>query len=490
MILGGLLGAGLCAMPCEAVAAPRPSALFAPGCVLPRECGAVVFGDQAVAGEEVRVGCNNQWGSVMADANGRWEVSLPPLQAGGPYVLVIEAASGTVRVEDVLVGDVWLCAGQSNMANGMKDSLASEWKEAQQQAPDHQLRWLNVPLGRSPQPETRIKGDARWMVSQPGTLGGCSAVGWQFGRHLRQELDVPVGLVVAAWGGTQAQGWIPREALQVYDTPLVAKYDAWRLAQAKETEKENDPSGTESKPPFGHSDTPMEIYHAVIHPLVPARFTGVLWYQGEQDAGRGRAYVQSLRALVEGWRSVFRQPDLPFLIVQLPAYGGQYSGGFVGIRDAQAEAVRLIPRTALVVTIDQGDPEDIHPKAKAEVGRRAALAARGGVHGQKVAWKSPEVIGVVAEGSSVLRVQFDTMNQALKSLDDQPLRSFEVVGAGGEFKSARAEIDARQRDVVWVWSSEVDHPTVVRYAVAPDPRANLETGDGLAVGPFKRRVSE
>lgn len=466
------------------VMAIEPDPLFSRGAVLVRGRPVAIHGTQAQPGETVTVRFADHQAQANAEADGRWRVLLPALAAGGPCELAITAPSGSITVPDVLVGDLWLCSGQSNMGLAMKDS--AELAEAVSMPADDRLRMFSIPLGRRSEPQSTFAGKARWRCSSPTTLPGCSAVAWQFGRHLRRQLDVPVGLVVATWGGTRAQCWTPRTALQADFPQEVLRFDE---ALAKQATK----PGKGYEAPLGHSNTPTDIYNQVIHPLTPGMITGVLWYQGEQDAGMGMRYRDALTTLVRGWRDAFRQPDLPFLIIQLPGFGGQYCAGFPGVRAAQAAAVGSIPHTALVVTVDTGDAHDIHPKAKEEVGRRAALAAAGFVHGRPLHWQAPLAITARREVDGTVRVRFDPVSlggQSLVSLDGQDLRAFEVAGTTGPFIPTMAVLAPTAPDTVVVRVPEGVRPMRVRYAAAPWPGANLGTADRLAAVPFVLPVQE
>jgi sialate O-acetylesterase len=242
------------------------------------------------------------------------------------------------------------------------------------------------------------------------------------------------------------------------------------------------------QPPLGHSDTPTDIYNSVIHPIVPETLTGVLWYQGEQDGFLEANYKGYLEALIQGWRDEFSAPALPFIVIQLPGFGGDYCQGFPGVRIGQEAAVQETANTALVATIDTGDPKTIHPPAKAEVGRRASLAALALANHARVHWQAPTVKSsfVLPDGS--IRLRFDTGRKSLVSLDGQPLRAFEVSADGSNWKPANATLFPSDRSILVVKGQDVDHPTAVRYAAAPWPAANLGTDDHLAAAPFTRTV--
>ncbi len=460
-------------------AAPQPFPLFGAGSVVARDKPLVLWGDKAAPGEMVSVALAGQNATGAADDKGRWQVKLPALKAGGPYEMKIAAPSGETIVPDVLVGDLWLCAGQSNMGLSVKDSDVAPI--AAEQPADSQLRIFGLGLSARPYPRRDLpdQDKAKWRTSSPESARGTSAVAWSFASNLRKS-GVPVGIVVGAWGGTRAIAWTPREGLTKDFSGDLARYDE------KIKDVAPDFNGW-FVPPLGYPDTPTYIYNALINPLTPASFTGVLWYQGEQDSGMGLKYKTALAALIGGWRDKFQTPDLPFLIVQLPGFGGDYSGGFPATRLGQAAAVREIPNTALVVTVDTGDAKDIHPKQKAEVGRRAALAAQGFVHGAKIHWQAPIAESATLEKDGAVRVRFSTGDQTFVSLDDMLLRAFEVAGNDGKWVGANASIEGA--DVI-VKAEGVAHPEQVRYAMAPWPNANFGTKDGLAVAPFTLPVGE
>ncbi|BCM92984.1 hypothetical protein IAD21_04869 [Abditibacteriota bacterium] len=459
----------------SALAAPKPFPLFADGAVLVRDKPLVVFGDGANPGETVSVSLLKKTATATADDKGNWKVALPAFKAGGPYDLKIAAPSGETVSKGVLVGDLWLCAGQSNMGVDVKSSDVAPIAEA---APvDPQLKIFGLSLIARPYPFRTLneQDKAKWRESSPESARGTSAVAWSFAHNLRAQSGIPVGIVVGAWGGTRAIAWTPREALQKDFSGDLARFDD----KIKDIKPDFDGWWV---PALGYPDTPTYIYNAIINPLVPTAFTGVVWYQGEQDGGMGMGYTKSLSALISGWRDKFQDPTLPFLVVQLPAFGGDYCDGFPSIRAAQAAVVKDTANTALVVSVDTGDPKTIHPTQKAEIGRRAALAAQGLVHGAKIHWQAPFAQSAEDEDGSV-RVGFQRGLSGLQSLDNKDLRAFELAGEDGKWVAAQASI-APNAKTVSVKADGLAKPLKVRYAVKPYPDANLGTKDGLAAAPF------
>jgi sialate O-acetylesterase len=486
----------------------KPAALFTDHAVLQRDVPVPVWGT-AVPGEVVRVSFAGQERRTTADASGRWMVRLDRLDAGGPFDMTI-AGRNTIVVRDVLVGEVWLCSGQSNMdftvGKTAKRSFAGVANEAVEiAAANHpQIRHFSVPFKLSDVPQTDVQG--HWKVCTPENVPDFSAVAYFFARALQQELKVPIGLVTSAFGASTAQAWISREALAAhpelaamltaydeacakFDSPEgQAKYaealKAWEEAAAKaRAAGQREPR----KPANPHQDqhNPCVLYNGMLSPLAPFAIRGAIWYQGESNGYNSHQYLALMTTLIADWRRLFAQGEFPFLFVQLANYRApstqpvQASSQIARVREAQRLTLQ-VKNTAMAVAIDIGDEKDVHPRNKQEVGRRLALAALARVYGKTVAWSGPTLESVKVEGDSI-RLLFAHADGGLKCRGEK-LTGFAVAGEDGVFHFADARIDG---NTVVVSSPAVRAPKAVRYGWADNPPASLYNAAGLPASPFK-----
>ncbi len=455
-----------------------------------------IWGTAAPA-EAVTVSMAGQSVKAEADASGRWEAFLAPINAIGPYSLTIEGTN-KITIEDVLAGEVWVGSGQSNMAWPVSRS-----KDAGKELPAAefpQIRLFKVKTVTSEYPLDEVEGEWTWCT--PETVKEFSAVGYFFARHLREKLGVPVGIIQSAWGGTPAVSWTSRLALAadpalapaladyakaIEDYPAAyARYQqrlkSWETAAAK-ARAEGAKEPNRPAPPVGpgHPWNPSSLYNAMIAPLTPYAIRGVIWYQGENEALIRRAYLyrRLFRTMIEDWRRAWGLGDFPFLFVQLANFAKAPQGQWPELREAQTMALALC-NTAMAVTIDIGDANDIHPTNKQDVGLRLGLAAQAIAYHQNVAYSGPMYRQLSREGSA-LRVWFDHTEGGLVAKGGQ-LKSFEIAGADGKFVPAQARID---HNTVVVTSAEVPHPVSVRYGWADSPECNLYNGAGLPASPFR-----
>ena len=501
----------------------RPHALFSENAVLQQQMAVPVWGT-AQDGERVTVECHGQ--KVMTQAtNGQWRVVLNPLRAGGPFTLKISGepptGSGqgnTLTFTNILVGEVWLCSGQSNMAMGLNDCEGG--KEADAKAQDSLLRFMTVPIARSEQVERDV--NVKWVESTPYWAGFFSGVAYYFGRDLRKQLNAPVGLIQCAWGGSIAEAWMPRRYLEADPAlrPILDRYPAMLkqyeqdLAAFRKNEPELQKQHAEAvakaaaagaKPPPSPApppdpaqngkvqrDRPYGIYNAMLAPLQPYAIRGALWYQGESSAGRAWEYRMLLPTMIRAWRETWGQGDpstgsgrgFPFLIVQLPAYtkivAEPVDASWAELRDAQFLAARQVPQTAMVVTTDCGDETNIHPARKEPVGARLALAARALAYGEHIEYSGPIYESVKIEGDRAL-ISFKHVGGGLVARDGA-LKGFAIAGADKKFVTAQAEIKG---DQVVVRSPQVAQPVAVRFGWANYPVVNLWNQAGLPASPFR-----
>jgi len=433
----------------------RLGAPFGDHMVVQRDRPLRVWG-QAGPGADVDVRFGSRRATTTAGPDGRWEAALEPLPAGGPHVLSATAGGATAEVGDVLVGDVWLCSGQSNMQMTLKDCDGGP-AAADAAGALTNLRLCSVARRASPVPEA--SAEVRWRAAAPESVRDFSAVGFYLAAALLGDpalKDVPVGVVDSSFGGSMCEAWVPREALAGF-APAGLRVSLFGAG----------PSG---------------LYNAMIAPLGRAPIKGVVWYQGEGNADRPGSYPRLLKALVASWRDRFETPDLPFVVIQLPDWAAGSNGlSWAWIREAQAAAVRATPHTSLAVAIDTTDGFDLHPRQKAEVGRRVALLALRDVYRRPVAASGPVFRQARAEGDS-LRVTFETAGDGLVSRGGGPVRGFAVAGADGKYFYADATIEG---DTILLRSDRAPAPKTVRYAWAGVPAATLANRSGLPAAPFR-----
>ncbi|MHB1033872.1 MAG: sialate O-acetylesterase [Pirellulales bacterium] len=433
----------------SALAEVKPHALFCDGMVLQRDLPVPVWGT-ADDGEQVTVRFQGQEASATAK-DGKWMVRLGKLQGGGPAEMTIQGKN-TIQIKDVLVGEVWLCGGQSNME--MAVVSAADAKKVIAESADAKIRLFTVPRRGSDKPESNVVG--RWSPCGPDTVGGFSAVGYFFGRDLRKALDVPVGLISSNVGGTAAEQWTSREKLE--------------SIQELKGLLENKAS--------------CKLYNAMIAPLAPYALRGAIWYQGESNAGRAYQYRVLFPAMIANWRELWGQGDFAFLCVQLapfmPIVQEPTESAWAELREAQLLTALNFPKTGMAVITDVGDEKDIHPKQKAPVGARLALAARGIAYGEKLVYSGPVYKSLKVEGDRAV-LSFDSVGDGLAAKGDT-LTGFTVAGEDRKFVNAQARIDGQN---VVVSSPQVAKPVAVRYGWANYPVCNLWNKDGLPATPFR-----
>lgn len=474
----------------------RLPACFSDHMVLQRGQAVPVWGWSAPK-TEVRVHFGGQDKSTRSDDKGHWSVSLDALTASAlPQPLQITSGGKTIEIADVLVGDVWLCSGQSNMHFTMTRVEHASQEIAAVRHP--LIRFFTVGDEFSKEPLTTLRGE--WKTVSPATVGSCSAVSYYFARDLQKHTGVPIGLLVSSVGGTRIESWMRTETLvnMTEAAPLLAKwkdvsagelagivatYRAYQyqrdhvhpqaLAQAKATGAPLPAAPTMPKT-RGH-DCPAALHNGMIAPLQPYAIRGAIWYQGESNAGQAAAYEKLLPAMIANWRSVWGR-DMPFLFVQLAPHQSIHPS----IRETQYHIWRDTPRTAMVVTTDVGDANDIHPTRKQPVGSRLALAARALSYGETVEFSGPVFQEIRIEQHRAI-VSFSHRGTGLMS-QGETLRGFTIAGADGVYVPATATIVG---DTVVVTSEKVPHPTHVRYCWAKVPEGNLFNREGLPAVPFR-----
>ncbi|MGH9628768.1 MAG: sialate O-acetylesterase [Bryobacteraceae bacterium] len=481
---------GLFALSCCHAEVKLP-ALISDHMLVQRDMPVRIFG-KAKAGEGVSVSFRGQTVQTVTDASGRWEVWLAPMKPSQAEEMTIEGEN-TLKVADVLVGDVWVGSGQSNMQWAVHQTNNAEQEISSASFPE--IRLFYVPRKPSAVPVDDV--EARWVVCSPESVKDFSAVLYYFGRQLHQDLKVPMGLIHSSWGGTPIASWISGPSLTAnsrispfltFWEDMIAKYPV-NLARYEQNLKEWEESGSQGRrpgPPLGpgHPHEPTSLYNGMIAPLVKYTIKGAIWYQGETEAGRGQGhlYGEALMTLVEDWRRAFEQGDFPFFWVQLANFGNAAKNGhWMRVQEGQVKATAL-RGTGVAIINDIGEAADIHPKNKQDVGRRLALLARHVAYGQdNFVWSSPLFRQATREGNSI-RVWFDHAGSGLKARGDGPVKGFVLAGPDGKFVPATGEIEGA---TVIVSSPEVPDPQAVRYAWDYNPDANLVNAAGLPASLFR-----
>lgn len=501
----------------------RQNPLFSDGAVLQRDQAIPIWGT-ARDGEQVTVELNTQK-LVTTAKNGSWRVDLKPMPAGGPFTLTL-TGDNTVTVNNILVGEVWICSGQSNMEWIFDKSANPEEERPKAIYPKIRMFTVAKTISIRPLPEA----PSTWVECSPETVGKFSAVGYYFARDLYQKLGIPVGMINTSWGGTPAQAWTSLEGL-AKDPALKNHLDAANAALA------NHPAAVEAYPaklaefkaaksawdetvgkphqqalkawteesaiakqagqtpapkpelaskapvqpmgPDGNQSKETTLFNGMVNPLVPYAIKGAIWYQGESNAGQSRLYQSLFPAMIADWRSRWNQGNFPFLFVQIAPFNGQPPE----IREAQFLTLAKSPNTAMAVTTDVGDATDIHPTRKEPVGQRLALAARALAYGEKIEYSGPLYQSMEVKGSEAV-LSFTHIGSGLVAKDGE-LKGFTLAGADGKFVPATAKIKGSN---VLVTAAEVAEPKAVRYGWANVPDVNLFNQEGLPASPFRTDV--
>ena len=473
--------------------------IFTDHAVLQRDKPVPVWG-RADAGEEVTVSFAGQTLSTKAAEDGRWSVTLAPMPANRAPAELTVRGKNTLRFTDILVGEVWFASGQSNMEWLVKnsDDVALE-VPASAALPHIRHYWLDKQVADAP----RDTAKGIWRVTGPKTTGGYFATAYYFSRDVAAVLDVPVGVIESAWGGTPIESWMTAEsidgspafaAVRQRWADTLAAYPAAKEShdrrwadwnERKTAAKKTGAKFTEAEPRApegpGHRYTPAGLYNAMIHPFAPGALRGVIWYQGENNTGRPEEYDALFPAMIKGWRAAFGQGDIPFYWVQLANYRGSgvAKTEFARLREAQDKTLAL-PATGQAVAIDLGNVADIHPRNKAEVGRRLARLALKRAYGVELADEGPRFARAerVAEG---YRIHFSAALGGLVTPREQ-LTGFELAGDDRAFRPAQARIEG---ETVLVLAEAGSEPVAVRYAWRNAPEVSLYNREGLPAAPFR-----
>lgn len=467
--------------------------------VIQRDAKVIIWGS-ADPEERVTLSFAGQKTEAIADAEGRWIIDLKPMEAGGPYEMIIEGEN-SITLQNILVGEVWVCSGQSNMQWPVRASINAEQEMAEADFP--MIRLFGVKRIVSEVPLTDVEG--LWQACNSETVGNFSAVGYFFGRDLHKQLGVPVGLINSSWGGTPAEAWTSMKTLKS-DPEFRPILDRWeqilekypqaeeeyqqKLAEwEQESQKAKDEGRMEPikpQPPIGpnHPHRPSSLFNGMIAPLIPLPIKGVIWYQGESNAGRAYQYRKLFSSMISDWRAAWGQGDFPFLFVQLANFEASkpppVDSAWSELREAQTMTLSL-PKTGMAVAIDIGEAKDIHPKNKQDVGHRLALAASAIAYDQNIEFSGPVYDSMIIEKDKI-RLYFKHTNRELITKDGEQPRGFAIAGRDQRFIWAKAIIEG---DTVLVWHEKVPQPIAVRYAWGDNPDCNLYNSSGLPALPFR-----
>jgi sialate O-acetylesterase len=464
-------------------------ALFSDNMVLQQGDSVTVWG-WADDGDVVTVQFRGEKVDTTAH-NLKWSLKLRALKAGGPDTLTLSTKTQTRQLTNVLVGEVWVCSGQSNMEFPLSRAFQPEADIAT--ATNGLIRLFHVPKAKMDSPTIGIK--ASWQVCSPQAVPNFTAVGYYFGRDLQAARKVPVGLIQSDWGGSPAEAWMSREALEInpryqaeiLDSYSIAEKNSRKALVAYEIEKaeaaKNNQEFKKRAPGLGWK--PSELYNGMIAPLIPYAIQGAIWYQGESNAGRAEQYRTLFPDMIRNWRRDWGRDDFPFLCVQLAPFKAiqeqPQESDWAELREAQLLATKVLPKVGMAVITDVGEENDIHPKKKAPVGARLALAARAMAYGEKITFSGPIYRDMKVESDKII-LRFDHVGQGLEARAGE-LKGFALCGEDRKFVLAKAEI--LSNNTVAVSSPEVARPVAVRFGWANYPVVNLWNKDGLPASPFR-----
>lgn len=463
--------------------------------VIQRDVPVHIWG-RAAAGETVQVSFHGNTATAMAGDLGEWSVYLPPAAAGGPYEIKVNE----VTLRDVLVGDVWVASGQSNMEFALSGVNHADTEIAAANFPRIRLLTIDRNVSTYPVHEANAKP---WTPCTPGSAKAFSAVAYFFGRDVQAKTGVPIGLIHSSWGGTPVEAWTSLHALSA-DASLMPAFAEWsrmnddseqvRARREVQLKKWNDSAAAAKaagKPAPGFPWAPNErdswapggLYNAMIAPLTLFPIRGAIWYQGESNASPERAfyYANAFQTMIQDWRRAWGVGDFPFLFVQLANYNAGKNSRWPELREAQLQTLRL-RNTGMASAVDIGDPGNIHPKDKQDVGARLALAARAIAYGEQIEYSGPIFRQAVRQGNA-MRVFFNHAGSGLTAKGGE-VSSFEIAGADHIYQPAEARIDGY---TVVVSSPSVSAPVSVRYGWSDNPAGNLYNVEGLPASPFRSR---
>ncbi len=487
----------------------KTSSMFSDGMVIQRDMPMNVFGT-GEPGEIITVSFKNNKNKTKVGNTGKWFVELPKVAASSTSsILTVSSGKDTIEIKDVLVGDVWLCSGQSNMDRSVASFKNAEQDIASANFPE--IRLFTIPNTSSITPLGDVKG--AWAKCSPESVKSFSAVGYYYGRTLYQNLNIPLGLIESASGGTPIETWIPLD-LQMREDPAVVSImkkmednpyseageekkheqliSAWEIKMSKWNEK-GKKGRAPRKPrkkgdPRLHKNCPGNLCNGMIFPIVQFPIKGAIWYQGESNAGRADNYLLSLELLASSWRKMWKQEELPLYIVQLPNFRAPWlapagKSNWASMREVVLQASKQIPNVGFAVTIDLGEAGDIHPQNKQDVGDRLGRVALHETYGKKdFVWTGPIVESCLFDAGKVI-VTFENGGAPLAVNKGEKLYGFALTGTAGTAVHAEALI--LDGNTVEVSSKNIKEPVAIHYAWGDNPvGSNLINKEGLPASPF------
>ena len=486
----------------------KTPAIFGSNMVLQRDHANPVWG-WADKGEKVTVSIAGQSHKAQADKDGNWRVSLKPMKATAEPLTLTIKGKNELKYENVLVGEVWVCSGQSNMGWALNNTDDSDLEVMTAKHPN--LRLISVPQVGTQEPQSDFNG--QWEVTTPEVAQNFSAVGYLFGRRLHQALDVPVGLIDNAWGGSACEAWIPRDLLEKtavakpyveqwkkteseYDGAKAMQEYESRMAKWKEKAKKlkAEKKGVPRAPrkprnPLTGQHRPANLYNGVLKPIIGYGIKGAIWYQGESNSARGHAYREVFPLMIETWRRDWKQGDFSFYWVQLADFMGEdeepKDDNWPELREAQTMTLDKLPNVGQAVIIDVGEGRDIHPRNKQVVANRLARLALAKDYGMKLQAESPRFKSMETKGHEVV-ITFDHVGTGLYTFDVREPAGFAICGKDKKFVWAKAKLWGK--DKVVVSAEGIKEPIAVRYAWSNNPVCNLYGKAGsvtLPATPFR-----
>ena len=482
-----LLAACALLVPSVAMAELKMPNIFGDHMVVQQKMPVKVWG-WTKPGQEVTVTLAEKSATGKAGDDGRFDVALPAVDAGGPYTLQIKADE-TRTINDVLVGEVWICSGQSNMQWNVANSTDPDLERLTARHP--KIRMINFPQVGTQEPV--LTHDRPWMECTPETVSAFSAVGYFFARQLNETIDVPIGMINNAWGGSACEAWINRDVLNA-DPQYAPMMDGWiaKEKQFADLTAKSDLNDEEKKTlqnlkgQVSGNHRPANIYNGVLKSHLGFTIRGAIWYQGESNAGRAYQYRELFPLMISNWRQEWGQGDFPFYWVQLADFMEEKAepaeSAWAELREAQTMTMAKLPHTGEAVIIDIGEGKDIHPKNKVDVGRRLARWALANEYGIAVPFHSPQYKSMEKQDSKIV-LTFDHVDGGWRPFDVKQPVGFAIAGADKKFVRADATILADGR--IEVSSTTIADPVAVRYAWADNPICNMFDGAGLPMTPFR-----
>ncbi|MBU2945510.1 sialate O-acetylesterase [Zobellia uliginosa] len=469
--------------------------IFGSHMVLQRNQQNPIWGTAAV-GEKITVSIAGNSYQTVTNKNGDWRVKLDALKAGGPYSLTVQGKN-KITFEDILIGEVWICTGQSNMQWSVENSNDAELELLAADYPE--IRLFSIPLVGSPEKQSEIK-DTTWVACSPKTIPKFSAAGYFFGRKLHKALDVPIGLINASWGASSLATWIPREAIEEnYEHPEFLKDWDWRISVFTDqmiidyTKEYNaweaaGKPGQRMRPPRDirtAQNRPSNGFNGVINPIIGYGIKGAIWCQGESNLGRGNQYSELFPILINSWRDLWKQGDFPFYWIQIASMKEEdkepTTSSWAQLREGQSKTL-LLPHTGEVVSMDLGERNNIHYRNKQTIGNRLARLALDQTYDYDLEGRTPQYKSMEIKGDKII-ISFDHIDKGLYTFNTNKVKGFSIAGEDQKFVWAEAKIIGK--DKIEVRSDKITEPLAVRYAWADMPDANLYDQNDLPVACFR-----